>query len=99
MAITLTGSGPIDAARSKPEGIDAVAHHPYGREWKWELNVTGNLQLLLEDIRNGNGYAVSDRSFQEGRGAAAWIIEGRTNQNRIVGKCFSPSSNDGHSSF
>ncbi len=99
MAITLTGSGPIEVERSKPEGIAAIAQHQYGREWKWELTVTGNLQLLIEDICDGNRYAVSDGSFRDGRGAAAWIIEGRTNQNRIVGKCFSPSSNDGHSSF
>jgi len=97
--IILTGLGPINAEQSKPEGIAALAQHQYGREWKWELTVTGKLQLLLEDIHNGNGYAVSDGSFRAGRGAAAWIIEGRTNHNRIVRKCFSPSSDDGHSSF
>jgi len=97
--LTLTGSGNIDTMLSKPEGIAALAQHQYGQEWKWELTIVGNLQSLLEDILNGQGYAVSNGSFQAGRGAAAWIIEGRTNQNRIVGKCFSPSSDDGHSSF
>jgi len=42
---------------------------------------------------------VSDSSFQAGRGAAAWIIKGRSNNNRIIGTCLSPSSEDGHSSF
>jgi len=36
----------------------------------------GNLQELKGNIYAGEGYAVSDGSFQTGRGAAAWIIEG-----------------------
>jgi len=97
--LTLTGYGNIDIVVSKPEGIAALAQHQYRREWKWELTIVGNLQLLLEDVRNGYGYAVSDGSFQAGRGAAAWIIEGRMNHNRIVRTCFSPSSDNRHSSF
>jgi len=97
--LTLTGYGNIDIMASKPKGIAALAQHPFRREWKWELTLIGNLQLVLEDIQNGYGYAVSNGSFQTGRGAVAWIIEGQTNHNRIVGKCFSPSSDNGHSSF
>jgi len=61
--------------------------------------VVGNLQELKEDIYAGEGYAVSDGLFQTGRGTAAWIIEGRNQTNRIIGKCNSPSDEDGHSSF
>jgi len=97
--MTLTGYGNIDIMASKPEGLAALIQHQFGWEWKWELTIIGNLQLLLEDICNGYGYAVSNGLFQTGQGAAAWIIEGQTNHNRILGKCFSPSSDDGHSSF
>jgi len=59
----------------------------------------GNLQELEEDIYAGAGYAVSNGSFQTGRGAAVSIIEGHTHTNRIIGQCYSPSDTDGHSSF
>jgi len=84
---------------NKPEGFAALLQHQFGREWKLELTIVGNLNDLLEDIWTGNGYAVSDSSFQAGGGATAWIIEGRMNHNRILGTCFSPSSNNGHSLF
>jgi len=64
--LTLTGYGNIDIVVSKPKGIAALAQHHYGQEWKWELTIVGNLQLLLEDVQNGYGYAVSNGSFQAG---------------------------------
>jgi len=42
--LILTGSGKIDTALSKPDGITALAQHQYGKEWKWELTIVGNLQ-------------------------------------------------------
>jgi len=59
----------------------ALQQHPFANEWSWNLTIVGNLCELLEDIQEGNGYAVSDGSFQESRGVAAWIIEGTTNMN------------------
>jgi len=53
----------------------------------------------LEDILAGEGYVMSDGSFQAGRGAAAWIIKGQDSNNRLIGTCLSPSDDDGHSSF
>jgi len=76
-----------------------LQQHQFCHEWHWELTIVSNLQKLEEDIRAGYGYAISDGSFQEGKGAAAWIIEGHTNDNQIIGKCFSLSADNGHSSF
>jgi len=64
--LTLTGYGNIDIVASKPKGIAALVQHQFGWEWKWELTIIGNLQLLLEDVQNGHGYAISDGSFQIG---------------------------------
>ncbi len=61
--------------------------------------IVGNLRELLGDIQAGNGYAVSDGSFQESQGTATWIIEGTTNTNRLIGQEISPSNEAGHSSF
>jgi len=95
--IILTGHGRIETPANCQEGMDGLVQHQFCRDWQWELMVIGNLNKLMEEIRNGQGYVVSDGSFQAGRGAAAWIIEGRLNNNRIIGTCLSPSSKDGHS--
>jgi len=89
----------IDAQAQKPEGLEALLQHQFGKDWKWELTINGDLNQLLADIQEGKGYAVSNSSFQAGRGTVAWIIEGQMNDNRIIGKCLSPSSDDRHSSF
>jgi len=59
----------------------------------------GNLHELLDDIHAGNSYSVSNGLFQEECSAATWIIEGSTNENRLLGQGFSPSNADGHSSL
>jgi len=97
--VIMTGSGQIDPPKTITKGISALQHHAFVHKWSWELTIIGSLQNLLDNIRTGNGFAVSDGSFQVGKGAAAWIIEGKTNKHQLIRKCFSPSDKDGHSSF
>jgi len=33
--ITLTGYGTIDTQAQKPEGLDALLQHQFGKDWKW----------------------------------------------------------------
>jgi len=42
---------------------------------------------------------VSDGSFCEGRGTAAWIIEGKDKAHHIVGVWMTPGTTQDHSSF
>jgi len=97
--ITLTGHGKIDMPCKPQDGLMGLQQHPFVQEWAWELVVVGSLWELKADIQAGEGYVVSDGSFQTGKGAAAWIIEGQNQTNWIIGKCNSPSDEDGHSSF
>jgi len=97
--VILTNSSPIDQITNTHDPMTNLQTQPFYRMWNWELIVVGNLQRLEADILAGKGFAVSDGSFQLGKGAAAWIIEGRNNQNQIIGTCISPSNNRGHSSF
>jgi len=97
--VALTGSGHIATPATMETGIKALQQLTFANEWIWILTIIGNLSNLLEDIREGHGYAVSNGSYQEGRGAAAWIIEGTTNSNQLIGQCISPSDEAGHSSF
>jgi len=97
--IILTGTGPI-LPKSKPSKCMAqLQQHQFYHEWQWEITITGNLPNVVESLLEGDGYAVSNGSFQMGRGAAAWIIEGRDNTNQLIRTCLSPSNEEGHSSF
>jgi len=76
-----------------------LSQHPFAQTWRWEILVIGNLTQLLQDLQSGKGYAVSDGSFQAGKGAVAWIIKGMNNMNHIIGTGHCPSNEEGHSSF
>jgi len=41
-----------------------------------QIQVTSSLTEIWGDIKENQGFVVSDGSFQENVGAAAWIIEG-----------------------
>jgi len=97
--IILTGSAPIAPTPCTESALTRLLKHPFAQIWQWETLVVGNLQQLINDLQSGKGYAVSDGSFQAGKGAAAWIIEGKDNTNRIIGRGLSPSDDEGHSSF
>jgi len=97
--IILTGSAPIEPTPRIENAITMLRQHTFAQTWCWEILVIGNLTQLLQDLQLGKGYAVSDGSFQTGKGAAAWIIEGRNNTNRIIGTGICPSDEEGHSSF
>jgi len=97
--IILTGSAPIAPTPSTESALTKLLQHPFAHIWQWETLVVGNLLQLISDLQSGKGYAVSNGSFQAGKGAATWIIEGTDNTNRIIGRGLSPSDDEGHSSF
>jgi len=97
--LILTGSAPIAPIPCTESALTRLLKHSFAQIWQWETLVVGNLQQLINDLQSGKGYAVSDGSFQAGKGAAAWIIEGKDNTNRIIGRGLSPSDDEGHSSF
>jgi len=84
--VILTGSGQIDQPATPKTSLTQLQQHTF-------------IHDLMDDIWAGNGFSICDGSYQEGRGTAAWIIKGKTNENRLLGKCLSPSNNKDHSSF
>jgi len=78
--IILTGSGMIDTHVQPLEGIPFLQQHQFCHKWQWELTVIGNLPELMVDIQAGQGYAISDGSFQEGKGTAACLDYRRLHQ-------------------
>jgi len=57
------------------------------------------LAELIKDISKGLGYTVSNGSFQEQAGAAAWIIEGKDHSNQLIGTIHTLGSGTDHSTF
>jgi len=97
--VILTGSGWIKSHTMARTGLQWLQQLQFVQDWSWELIIVGNLQELMEDVKAGNGFLVSDGSFESGRGATTWIIESKTNENRLIGKCQCPGTDDSHSSF
>jgi len=98
--IRLTGYGKIAPAKWRlGRTIDDICAIPFNREWALDLTVQGNLNQLLREVTHGSGLGVSDGSYRDGRGAAAWVVEGCDGRNRLLGQICTPGLDTDHSSF
>jgi hypothetical protein len=61
--------------------------------------MTDKGQLLVEAIWKGEGIAVSNRSFKDTYGTAAWVVEGSSPAVRASGVVIAPGSERDHSSY
>ncbi len=60
------------------------------------MNVVKN---HAEAIRNCTAVAVSDGSFKEGYGTAAWVIEGETEDSQLLGRIIAPGGQHNQSPY
>jgi len=98
--IILIGSGAIAAPYHQTEDkMQRCRQLYFSQDWCLELKQTSALVDFQSKLWHGHGYAVSDGSYKNGNGAAAWIIEGWTAVNRLKGTCFTPGGPNDHSSF
>jgi len=67
--------------------------------WKWEVMVEGQVQVIVQAIQDGKALAVSDGSYKDGQGVAVWTIEGHSGQDKITGACLVLGTPDDHSAF
>jgi len=68
-------------------------------EWQHQLQVQGCLLDLKQELKESYGYVVSNGSYHNQSGAAAWIIEGKTSTNWITGMIITPGCHTDQSSF
>ena len=62
-----------------------------GEQWALQdIQTTLEIDELVEDIRNGKAVGVSDGSFKDEIGTAAWIIENASGTQRIMGRVHVP---------
>jgi len=96
----LSGHGTISHLRATIHSHPFGFHNlPFSKELEAEIHMFGLWSTLLDDQWEGFGFAVSNSSYQPGKGTAAWILEGRNANNWVIGECFAPSMDDDHSSF
>jgi len=98
-SLKLMGHSPILSSPNTITGISNIHKLQFSQDWEFDFQIIGSWDDLREDVIDGYGFAVSDGLFKSQQGAAAWIIEGSTSANRVIGKHFVPGHNEDHSSF
>jgi len=79
--------------------IEHIHETTLAQDWQLKIEVLGSEHIIRAAIQNGKALAVSDGSFQDHRGACAWIIESENSDNRIMGQMIVPGNQGDHSSF
>jgi len=80
-------------------GIDQLLHSPLVENWKLQITITGSLNVLWQDLLDSHRFAVSNGSYQDHAGMAAWIIEGSSTWSCIIRQMIMLGNHDDHSSF
>jgi len=97
--IILTGRGRCDTITQGIDPCQRMRTMEFAQQWALETHLTGAQRKLQEALLQGHGYAVSDGSFKDRNGAAAWIIKGTDSMTRLSSQWYTPGHADDHSSF
>jgi len=94
--ITVSGHGPIDtqSLQSRPSH-----NQTFFESWQGEHTIEGEIQALIQDIISGHAVAVSDGSFRDQHGAAAWTIEGKDTSSKLQGAGVTPGLPEDQSAY
>jgi len=68
-------------------------------QWGIQHEIHGSMEQLAEAICKGTAIAISDGSFQDQQGVAAWTIKGYNNSNQILGRGRTPSTPTDQSAY
>jgi len=74
-------------------------HEGFLQEWQVQTEYLGKSQILAEAFKNSKAVAVSDGSYREVMGTAAWTIEGRSSEDQIVSIGYTPGSEMDQSAY
>jgi len=87
--VTLTGHGPIEPRPRNPQSSRFTS---FWDTWQCKYGVEGDPNNLCKAIQQAYAVAVSDGSFQDGAGVAAWTIKSKTAECRIKGAGLTPGA-------
>jgi len=94
--VTVTGHSPFSGTDPTPA---TDQHALFWQTWNCKLWLEGTAEELRQAILLGRVVAVSDGSFQDTAGAAAWTIEGTTAIHHLWGEGQTPANDDDHSAY
>jgi len=97
--LILTGNQPCTPAERIQDSCQAECQTVFSKQWGLQLHLRGSQRALLQSLSRGEGFAVSDGSYKDDKGTAAWIIEGPSSVLRLTGSWFTPGQPEDHSSF
>ncbi len=92
--ITVTGHGPIGTTPTVE-----LNEKKFWETWQCEETIVGQVEILIQAIRTGKAVAVSDGSYKDQHGAAAWTIESETDLNRLSGAGLTPGYPEDQSAY
>jgi len=79
---TITGYGPIQRDATE---VELNPMEPLWTWWQCQLTVEGTMAQLIQAFYSGKAVAVSNGSFKDQAGVAAWMIKGDMVANQVVG--------------
>jgi len=97
--LIMTGCQPCEQTERITDLCQAERTTAFSLQWRLQLHLGGPQKALLKALSKGHGYVVSDGSYKDDSGAAAWIIEGQTSAIHLTGAWHTPGQAEDHSSF
>jgi len=97
--ILLTGSGTCLWEDKNQDFCQKQRTTEFSKQWELSVCLLGSQSAFLDALTQGRGYAVSDGSYKDDNGSAAWIIEGPNSTLQLVGQLYTPGHPGDHSSF
>jgi len=73
--VTITGRGPIQTGTAE-EDTNPLTF--CWQRWHCHVNTEGSVAQVIQALSNGTAVAVSNGSFRDQSGVAAWTIKGNT---------------------
>jgi len=74
----MTGCNPCEQPTTSSDPCHQIRIDPFLALWKLEVKLTGAQWKFQAALSHGEGFTVSNGSFKDEKGAAAWIIENTT---------------------
>ncbi len=97
--LLLVGYAPFTEAVNPLVGLDSLLNSQLAKDWQLKIMTIGKLTELKEAVRQGDRFIVSDGSYRNEAGAAAWIIEGRSGGPQPIGTMITLGSTKDQRSF
>jgi len=88
--ILITGSTPQQNQQWTTSQQLGILESPYAQDCQIVIHKHPDMETLIQAMEQGVALAVSDGSFAQDMGAAAWTIEGAMEKGQCMASCLAP---------